>query len=150
MHRPATWIVVADTAHARLYRWDESDKELEALPGKAFFGENRPGREAMADRPGRSHASVTGTQYALQPHTDPREVDRQHFVHDLAETLEDAVAQGEADRLVLIAPPKALGMLRAELSASAEKSIAAHLDKDFTHLAVHDLTERVRGLLAKH
>jgi protein required for attachment to host cells len=50
--------------------------------------------------------------------------------------------------VVLIAPPQALGDLRACLSKGVQAKVSAELAKDLTHLAVHELPDRVGAVLA--
>ncbi|MCK5168087.1 MAG: host attachment protein, partial [Rhodospirillaceae bacterium] len=43
------------------------------------------------------------------------------------------------DALVLVAPAKTLGELRKKLNPNVKGKVTAELDKDLTHLNLHDL-----------
>ena len=65
------------------------------------------------------------------------------FARALASRLQHARTTGEYDRLVLVAPPKFLGLLRASLDSPTERCIVGSLDKD---LAASDEKELVKHL----
>jgi protein required for attachment to host cells len=50
--------------------------------------------------------------------------------------------------LVLVAPPKALGRLRVELSKSVRARVSAELAKDLTHLPAQELQEHLGTVIA--
>jgi protein required for attachment to host cells len=66
----------------------------------------------------------------------------------LAAMLEDGLNQGRFDCLVLVAPPRALGQLRDELSESVHDKISAELAKDLTQTPQHKLPEHLVGIMA--
>lgn len=102
-------------------------------------GRNLPGREIVADRPGRTFDSVGEGRHGKEPHTDPRDVEKQHFVHSVVTYLDKAAKQGRFDRLILIAPPEPLGLLRSDLSDSCVARLIDGVGKDLTKLPVKDL-----------
>ena len=81
---------------------------------------------------------------AMAPATNPKEVEKGHFVHTLATMLDKSLRSNRFDRLVLVAPPHCLGMLKNELTTELHKHLMATVDKDLTHSDVADLTERLR------
>ena len=44
--------------------------------------------------------------------TDFHDLEEQRFLHKLSSHLDDAVMAGESSRVMLVAPPRALGVLR--------------------------------------
>lgn len=51
------------------------------------------------------------------------------------------------DRLVLVAPPKTLGVLRKTLSKSLKDIIALELDKNFIKLAPHEIQKQLEDVI---
>ncbi len=148
MKRITTWILVADAAQARLFCNDGPGRGIRAVSNAVLRGRNLPGREIMSDRPGRTFDSVGQGRHAKEPRTDPREVEKHRFAHKLAVMLEGELNQGKFDRLVLVAPPKALGRLRVELSKSVRARVSAELAKDLTHLPTQELQEHLGTVIA--
>ena len=142
-----TWIVIADATRARIAVNDGPGSGVTPVPGLAFEGRNLPGREIMSDRPGRTFDSSGRGRHGKEPRTGPREVEALRFLHDLAERLDEGRKQERYDRLVIVAPPKALGQLRQQLSAGVRDRITGALDKDLTHVPDHQLAKHLGTLL---
>lgn len=142
-----TWIVIADATRARIAVNDGPGRGVAPVAGQEFEGRNLPGREIMSDRPGRTFDSAGRGRHGKEPRTGPREVEALRFLHDLAERLDEGRKQERYDRLVIVAPPKALGQLRAQLSAGVRERITGSLDKDLTHVPDHQLAEHLGTLL---
>ena len=143
-----TWILVANGARARLFSNDGPGHGVKLVSDEVLTGVNLPGREIMSDRPGRTFDSTGQRRHAKEPRTNPREVEKHRFAHQLAAMLEDELNQGKFDRLVLVAPPKALGQLRDELSKSVRARVSAELAKDLTHLPAQELQEHLGAVIA--
>ena len=62
--------------------------------------------------------------------------------------LEDGLNQGRFDGLVLVAPPRALGQLRDELSSFLRDKVSAELTKDLTQTPLHELPQHLGGIMA--
>ena len=72
--------------------------------------------EQGTDAPGRSINSVGARRSAMEQ-TDWHEQDEERFLTELSKRLNAAVMAGEAKSLVLVAPPRALGVLRQAYSS---------------------------------
>ena len=118
-----TWIVVADGARARVLLNKGPGKGLEAMQDLVFEGDHSPTRDIMADRPGRTFESGDISRHAKEYATDPHQNLKKEFVVELCGVL--AKRAGEFDRLVLIAPPQALGLLRQSLPSQLRQKSQA-------------------------
>jgi len=143
-----TWIVIADGAQARIVLNDGPGKGVKPGPKREFSATNVPGRDIMADRPGRTFDSAGVGRHAKEPRSDPREVEQKRMLRELAKFLEQEAKKGSYNRLVIVAPPRALGSLRSGLSANARAKVTAELDKDLTQVAIHDLAGHLGAVLA--
>ena len=148
MKKTVTWILIADAGHAHVARNDGPGQGVRLLDRPRFDVVVPPGRELLADRPGRSHESVGGARHAMEPPTDPREVEKLKFLRQVAETMGREATAGRYDRLVVVAPPRALGELRQLLPAAARRRVSGELAKDLTHVAERDLAGHLATVLA--
>ena len=137
-----TWFLVADRARARI---------LEAGPDRAFtevacFVEPaaRAGEAALTDdRPPTVNESVGHARHAIEPHTTLREKIAARFARSLCRTLETGRNEGRFDKLVLVAPPRFLGALHAELGKSVGACVVREVRRDLTAVPTHELRERL-------
>lgn len=148
MKRTMTWILIADGTRARIAWNDGPGRGVQFLDRAELRGRNRPGREIMSDRPGRTFDSAGQGRHALELPTDPREHERQVFLNDVAALLDREHQRGRYDRLVLVAPPKALGTLRDALSDAARAKVTGEIDKNLTNIPVHRIAEHLGSVLA--
>ena len=70
------------------------------------------------------------------------------FARALASRLQHARATNQYDRLVLVAPPKFLGLLRSSLDAQTERCVVGSLDKDLAASDEEELMKRLGEVIA--
>jgi protein required for attachment to host cells len=95
-----------------------------------------------ADVPGRVHQSFSGTRSAVEQ-TDWHDLAERHFLTEVVRQLDVALANNLVKRLILVAPPRALGMLRPAYSPALRHAISAEIDKDWVALPIHEVEERL-------
>jgi protein required for attachment to host cells len=142
-----TWVVAADGARARVLLHLGPGKGLSELSSVESEAARKPGRELLADAPGRVFDSFGEGRHAAEPRTDPKTVEEQKFLREVAAMLERAAREGEYDRLVLCAAPRALGELRPLLSRAVRDRLAAELPKDLTRTPLDQLERSLEGAL---
>jgi len=142
---PTTWVLVAHQAGARVFENLGPGKGLRLLQGIDHPEGRQQDGDFDADRPGRSFRRDAGDvrRAAMSRSEGPHERAVADFARALASRLEHARATGQYDRLVLVAPPKFLGLVRSSLDAPTEQCVVGSLDKD---LAASDEEELVRQL----
>lgn len=148
MKRTVTWIVVADHQRARVYENDGPGKGMAAVPGLAFETHLPRDREIMADKPGRGHESATTGRHAMEPRTDAHRLEGRRFVETVAGALDDAAKRGAFDRLVVVAPPRALGEFRDILPERVRDRVSGELAEDLTKTPEPELAGRLGDYLA--
>lgn len=134
-------IVVADQSEARFYDTGSLAAALQ-LTGtltdpKAHLHE----RDLVSDRPGRvfDHAvPPAGRRGAVAHHSTGSERSaREHaavsFARQVAQALEVATREHHVDRIVLMAAPAFLGLLREALPRAVKKVLVAEVHKDLVH-----------------
>jgi protein required for attachment to host cells len=139
MKEEKTWILVADGAHARLVFRDGRRGAIKRALPYDFGAPHAPTRRFVSDRPGRFPAGTMPARHAIEPRTDRHDYEKLAFARDLATVIDRAAARGAFDRLVVVAPPAALGKLRTVLTPRTRALIAAEVAKDLTHVPLHAL-----------
>jgi protein required for attachment to host cells len=147
----STWILVANRTGAKLFETHRGSKTLE-FPKEFACAEGRiRGSDSYRDQPGRSFNSSSqshgghGTaspRHALGSETTHHEMVAYKFASTLAAMLEKAENSQSFSRLVLVAEPHFLGVLRGALSSQVKARIAITLEKD--------IEEMPNGLLGDH
>ncbi len=80
--------------------------------------------EFASDRPGRAFDIVGKGRHAMSPPESGQDHQTLVFARQVADYLNDAIAESRVNKLVIFAAPKFLGYLRSELSDTALRSIA--------------------------
>jgi protein required for attachment to host cells len=135
-------ILVCGGAKALLLR-NEGDAELVNLQAVEHFAQAEPpAHELGTDRPGRVYQSH-GTARSAVETTDFHEAGEAAFLADAAKEL-DRLATSEKPKAI-IAPPKALGILRQNFSDSVRAAIQAEIAKDLVHLPTDEIERHLAG-----
>jgi protein required for attachment to host cells len=136
------WVLVADGGRAQLFVPSEGAPGLRpaALPGLASSA-----REPKSDRPGHTSASG-GTRHTLEPRRDYHKLEKHNFAVALANAVGRAWLAKEFDQLVLVAPPRTVGDLRALLPDRLEPQMRV-IPKDMTKAAPSTLWPAVAEIL---
>ncbi len=151
MPKRKVWVVVADGAHARLFRAEGASHTIEPLREEIYDPARRKGLDLMADRPGRTFdRSHDQGRHAMEPDTDPKRVEKERFARRLAEILEDGLNTGAYNELVLVAAPRTLGDLREVLSERVRRHVRHEIDKDLTSLPQPALEAHLRPVIWPH
>ena len=138
-----TWVLVGDGSRARLFRvgprrdW-ELIRELEHPETRA------KARDIVTDRQGRVKQSASPMGPAMQLTKPLHAIESERFAHSIAKVLESGLADNAYDRVVLVAPPHFLGLLRSTIAATVAKRVELTFDKDYTALKPDDLAERLQ------
>ncbi|WP_374470014.1 host attachment protein [Phenylobacterium sp.] len=136
-----TWIVAADGAHMRVFEERRRAGEVRELSGEALRTEEH-------DRP-RSHAhAATVHERAGQGRhgdreTPPAQEAETRFLGRAAERIDVAARRKAFERLVIMAPPHALGVLRQKLP----QAVLAMVETTDAHNRLQDDAEAIRNHL---
>lgn len=147
MRPTRTFILIADAARARVLRNDGPGTGLQPVPGMTFAHHIPPTHELVPDRQPRSVESVGGARHAIEGRIDPHRKEKQKFIEELAGALAHAVDKGEFDALVVVAPPQALGDLRAAMTERTRKLVVKEIAHDLTKTPEAELAGHLRGVV---
>lgn len=147
MKPKTTWILIADAATAHVVASSGKADDLLMIDDLQLEGNRSPGRDLAADRPGRAFDRAGDGRHGMEPTTDPRVVEQERFAREIAAVLEKAAQRQRYDRLVLVAPPTFMGLLRDRLPSSVAAKVSADLTKDLTKLSIHELPDHLTPIL---
>lgn len=136
-------VVVCDGAKAVLLA-DTGIAPAPRLSVMESFGEPHPGTAALGtDRPGRVHESASAARSAVET-TDLHAEAEAAFITRVAKRLDALVVAGEAPaRILLVAPPKALGVLREALTPRVKSLVDGEIAKDLVKLPVDEIASHI-------
>jgi protein required for attachment to host cells len=136
------WVLVADGEKA-LTLVNEGDADIINLRRVSVAEEKHPRTSDMAgDRVGRVHQSSDARRSGTEE-TDLHDRAEQAFLRGVAEGLDAAARGGRFTKLVVIAPPRALAVLRAAWTAPVKDALLAELAKDLTAHPIPDIEAAV-------
>lgn len=125
-----TWVVVAESSRARILVFEGFQSPLRELEDLIHPEARAHERDLISDRQGRTIDSTGQRRHAKQPPVSPKEQRAIEFARSVAEHVERARAQGAFKRLILVAAPEFLGLLRGNLGDATRHCITREVHKN--------------------
>ena len=141
IHR-GEWVVVCDGAKALVLENTGDAKFPNLKMVEVLEQEDLATHELGADAPGRVVNSVGSIRSAVEQ-TDWHDQAERAFLVNLVRELEAALATGKTKSLIIVAPPRALGMLRPVYSHKVRNAVRAEVDKDLVKHPVHEIEKHL-------
>ncbi len=145
-------VLVADEHEAYIFDTDSIRDELRLAEKHGDATARMRDRELVSDRPGRTFDRIGATRNrgavarrATDGERSARRQRRVAFARKLARSIEAARRKNAFDRLIIVAGPRFLGLLRDALPATSRSRIAAEVQKDL----VHESEATIRARLPK-
>ncbi len=136
------WVVVCDGAKALILENTGDGKFPNLKTVQVLEQKDLATHQLGADKPGRTHSSV-GHGSSAVTQTDWHDQSEQVFLTHLAQRLDSDVAAGKVKSVILVAPPRALGMIRHAYSHALRGAIRSEIDKDLVRHPVHDIEKHL-------
>ncbi|HVF64732.1 MAG TPA: host attachment protein [Casimicrobiaceae bacterium] len=140
---PATWVVVADSAGARIFNAPSANGALDEIATFAHPEGRAHDRDLKTDQPGMTKDRVGYARHGMEPKVKPKEQEAINFARFLAKHLEAARSKNEVSRLVLVAAPEFLGHLRNVMDNEAKKIVAGEHSLNVTKLKPDEIRKRL-------
>lgn len=140
--RQGDWVIVCDGKKALVLENAGDEKFLNLKTREVFDQPDLKTSELGTDAPGRSFSSVGHGRSAMQQ-TDWHAQEEERFLQTLASHLDAAVKAGHAKSIVIVAPPRALGVLRPAYSHDLRKALHTEIDKDLVKLPLHEIEKHL-------
>ncbi|MFZ5962633.1 host attachment family protein [Thalassococcus sp. BH17M4-6] len=138
-----TWVVVTDSEKVLFLRnlTDHADPNLDFMEKQTE--ENPSDLEQSANRPGRMNDGGVQQRSALDD-TDWHELQKERFASDLSDRLYEDAHAGRFEKLVIVAAPKILGILREEMHKEVTDRVIAEIDKNLANHPVDEIERLVK------
>ena len=145
-------IIVADERQANFFDTTALNAPLLSQGSMHNPTAGRKDRDLETDREGRRFGGTAGVSHggAGQSHhhgVDGERSTARHeltlFAKDVAQRIEAGRVNHEFEKLVLVAPPKMLGLLRQALPAPSQALLAAEVSKDIVHQGMEAIRQVV-------
>lgn len=131
-----TWIAAFDGGKALIWRNEGFDDQPNLKLVETLGTENPPDHDQGEDKPGRFPDPTHGRSAVGQ--TDYHQLTKERFVDEVVEHLNAACAGDKFDRLVVMAPARALGEARTQFS----DALAARVVEDAVDV-VHEPVDKI-------
>ena len=147
----ALWVLVADGGRAQIYRyhkdkavmpmhepqWHSSNQDIKhhqltPVPGMTLGAESLGDFQVSHDGRGSLVGGQNAAHNTCEPHLDIHDEVKQNLVTAIVAKLKQAFEEKAFDRLVIVASPHILGLLRQQLSTEIMAHVIAEIPKDLT------------------
>jgi protein required for attachment to host cells len=137
-------VLVADGTKLLFLRNHGDQNQIDLRTEAHDFRDDRKDREIKTDAPGAQSPRV-GIGRDTMEETDFHQQEEDRWVKDAAEELRRRALKNDFEALAIIAPPKALGVLRKELHKEVERRIVLTVNKEMTDRPIPDIEELLIG-----
>lgn len=133
-------VLVSDGRRARFLRNRGTPKEPQLIVEQVLEQENPATRDQGTDRPGR-YLNSDGVSRSAYEETDWHQQQEERFAAEIADELYRMEHAHKFRELVVVAPPKMLGDLRAKLHPEVANCVVAEVAKDLTGHPVPEISK---------
>ena len=137
-------VLVADGRKLLFLRNHGDQNQIDLRTEAHDFRQDFKDRELKTDGPGTQGQSFGYGRPAMDE-TDFHQQEEDRWAKDAAEELKRRALGNDFDALVIIAPPKTLGVLRKELHKEVERRIVTTINKEMTDRPIPDIEELLVG-----
>ena len=137
-------VLVADGTKILFLRNHGDENQIDLRTEAHDQREDRKDREIKTDAPGTTKQSAGyGRSTYEEPDFQQQEEDR--WIKDAADDLKARVLRNDFDALAIVAPPKALGILKKSLHKEVEKRIVCTVNKEMSGRPIPDIEALLKG-----
>ena len=137
------WIVVADEAKARILTTNKSTEPLVEMKSLVSDEANEREQDLVTDKQGRGSSGVGQARHGM----DEKNTQKDQYALRFAKQLSDLLEKNQHDKsymkLIIVAAPRFLGLLRKELSKNVTDLVSLEVDKDLTMLEPNAIREHL-------
>lgn len=132
-----SWIIVANAQRAKFFA--KNGKHLKSTLD--FIEEIETDLDSNHEKPGRTFNSTGSLRHAIEPHTDRREIEKEHFARKIYEYIKNAERENRFQGLILLASPKMLEMIQKVFDKELQKKVQHSITKNITDLSGVEVRE---------
>jgi len=137
-------VLVADGRKMLFFRNEGDEGQIDLRTEAHDQREDRKDSEIKTDAPGGIHQSA-GYGRSTYEEADFHQLEEDRWIKDAAEELKERALRNDYDALAIVAPPKALGVLRKYLHKEVEKRLICAVNKEMSGRPVPDIEALLVG-----
>lgn len=137
-------VLVADGKKMLFLRNHGDENQIDLRTEAHEEQEEHKNRDLKTDAPGTMKQSFGYGRPAYQE-TDFHQQEEDRWIKDAAEELKKRALRNDFEALAIIAPPKALGVLRKELHKEVERRIICTVNKEMSGRPIPDIEALLDG-----
>ena len=137
-------VLVTDGRKTLFFRNHGDENQIDLRTENFDERVDAPNRELKSDAAGSSKQSFGYGRPALGE-TDFHQQEEDRWAHAAAEAVNERVLKNNFDQLVVIAPPKTLGLIRKKLHKEAERRLLCEIPKEMTGRPIPDIEALIVG-----
>ena len=131
-------VLVADGRKTLFFRNHGDEHQIDLRTEAHDARTERKNGDLRTDAPGTTQQSF-GYGHSTYEETDFQQQEEDRWIKDAADDLKARVLRGDFEALAIIAPPKALGVLKKSLHKEVERRIVCTVNKEMSGRPVPDI-----------
>jgi len=137
-------VLVADGRKMLFFRNHGDENQMDLRTEAHDARQDHKDREIKSDAPGTVKQSA-GYGHSTYEEPDFKQQEEDRWIKDAADELKARVLRGDFDALAIVAPPKALGVLKKCLHKEVERRIVCTVNKEMSGRPVPDIEALLDG-----
>ena len=137
-------VLVADGRKLLFLRNQGDDAQIDLRTEAHDEREDLKDSDLKTDAPGTVQQSA-GYGHSTYDETDFHQQEEDRWIKDAAAEINKRALENDFDALVIVAPPKSLGLFRKELHKEAEKRVLATINKEMSGRPIPDIEALIVG-----
>lgn len=137
-------VLVADGRKLLFLRNQGDDAQIDLRTEAHDEREDLKDSDLKTDAPGTVQQSA-GYGHSTYDETDFHQQEENRWIKDAAAEINKRALANDFDALVIVAPPKSLGLFRKELHKEAEKRVLATINKEMSGRPIPDIEALIVG-----
>jgi protein required for attachment to host cells len=138
--RQHDWVLVCDGRKALLLENKGDDVFPQLVLREVFEQRLLAARAYGPDAPSRVHQSVGARRSSIEL-ADKHEQAEHAFLQHLAKHLDTALHAAKVKGLIVVAPPRSLGVLRAAYTKVIRQAVKLEVEKDLVSLPIYSIEQ---------
>ena len=124
------WVLVANQAEAEIYSMERLRGGLALIETLSHAAGRARVQDIISDSPGRVQDRIGPGRHSIEPDVGIKAEETRRFAHQIANNLQMGLQHERFERLILVAAPAFLGVIRKELSARLAEAVIEEIPKD--------------------
>ena len=139
-------VLVADGRKMLFFRNRGDENQIDLRTESHDARQDRKDRYFKTDAPGTEKQSF-GFGRSTYEETDFHQLEEDRWIKDAADELKARVLRGDFEALAIVAPPKALGVLKKYLHKEVQKRIVCTVNKEMSGRPVPDIEALIENAM---